>query len=154
MILPYEQPKVAGHSVLILNSYRHWLSEDLLLNQGSDSERARILFEAPFVVVSHGTGKDPVLNYGNQMALTLWEMTWDSFIHTPSRLTAEIINRAERSKMLNLVNEQGYSKNYRGTRVTSSGKQFQIEQAVVWNILDAKGIYCGQAAAFHKWVHL
>lgn len=151
---PYEQPRVITQSLLILDSYRRWLGRDLLETRGSDAERARQLFEAPLVVVSHGTGKDPILNYGNHKALDLWEMTWDSFIHTPSRLTAEIINRAERKKMLELVTEQGFYQNYRGTRVTSSGRQFQIADGVVWNILNDQGVYFGQAAAFEKWKYL
>lgn len=154
MMAPYEQKRVLAQSQLILSSYQHWLGTPLISESGSELELAKNLFEAPMVVVSHGLGPDPVLNYGNQKALELWEMTWDSFIHTPSRLTAEIINRAERAKMLDLVSEQGYYENYQGTRVTSSGKQFRIEGGIVWNLIDGEGKYRGQAATFEDWSYL
>jgi hypothetical protein len=38
------------------------------------SDVAQFLFEAPFVVVSHGIEANPILNYGNKKALTLWEL--------------------------------------------------------------------------------
>jgi hypothetical protein len=130
------------------------MGEELLPHPSGAEEAARALFEAPFVVVSHGLGKDPVLNYGNRKALELWEMTWDSFIHTPSRLTAEILSRPERTAMLAKVSEQGYSKDYRGVRISSSGKRFRIEQAMIWNVVNSEGRLFGQAAAFHRWVYL
>lgn len=151
---PWTQKKVIIQSRLILDSYRHWTGENLLPAVENEKERARQLFEAPFVVVSHGTEPDPILNYGNHKALELWEMTWDSFIHTPSRLTTEIVNRQERDKLLSKVREQGFSRDYRGTRISSSGKRFRIEQAIVWNVVDEKGTKHGQAAAFKKWGYI
>ena len=35
------------------------------------------MFRVPFTVASHGMEPDPVLNYGNQVALDLWEMSWE-----------------------------------------------------------------------------
>jgi hypothetical protein len=48
--------------------------------------QATALFNAPRVVVSHDTADDPILNYGNLMALELWNMTLTEFTATPSRL--------------------------------------------------------------------
>lgn len=154
MLIPWQQPRVVEQSALILNSYRRWIGEELLPRPADAEEAAERLFEAPFVVVSHGLGRDPVLNYGNRKALELWEMTWDSFIQTPSRLTAEILSRPERSAMLKKVSEQGFSRDYRGVRVSSSGRRFRIEQAVIWNIVDEEDRLFGQAAAFHRWTYL
>lgn len=151
---PWTQKKVIAQSRLIMKSYRHWTGQDLLPPAKDDKEGARRLFEAPFVVVSHGTEPDPILNYGNLKALELWEMTWDSFIHTPSRLTTEIVNRQERDQLLRKVSEQGYSQDYRGTRISSSGKRFRIEEAIVWNVVDDQGAPHGQAAAFKKWGYI
>ena len=47
-------------------SYRQWLAQDLIAPTDVDQLLARRLFQAPFVVVSHGTQADPILNYGNQ----------------------------------------------------------------------------------------
>jgi len=44
------------------------------------------MFLAPYVVVSHGTQDDPILNYGNRVALNLWDLPFENFTKTPSRL--------------------------------------------------------------------
>lgn len=52
------------------------------------------------MVVSHQTQADPVLCYGNRRALSLWEMDLPTLTSTPSRLTAEPLERAERQRLL------------------------------------------------------
>ena len=116
--------------------------------------QAQALFTAPIVVVSHGMQDDPILNYGSQLALTLWEMTWEQLVRTPSRLTAEPVNRTERESMLERARTQGYIDNYRGVRISSSGRRFLIEQALVWNVVDRTGHRRGQAATFSRWTFL
>jgi hypothetical protein len=115
---------------------------------------AEKLFRAPFVVVSHGTEADPVLNYGNQAALDLWEITWEELTRTPSRLTAEAPNREERARLLAVVTSHGFMDNYSGIRISRSGRRFRIDQAIVWNLFNAEGQYCGQAATFDRWEFL
>ena len=58
----------------ILDSYRRHLGHDLIARSGDVEDEAARLFAAPFVVLSQGTEADPVLNYGNAIALQLWEM--------------------------------------------------------------------------------
>ena len=65
-----------SHVQLLLDSFARRVGRELVSRQGSAAEQAERLFRAPFVVVSHGTQADPVLNYGNAAALALWEMTW------------------------------------------------------------------------------
>ncbi len=79
------------------------------------------------VFLSHGTQDDPILNYGNQAALDLWEMTWEEFTGMPSRLTAEPINREDRERFLLQVRQRGYIDTYRGVRISGSGHRFMIE---------------------------
>ena len=56
-------------------------------NEWADPDyQAHALFQSPFAVVSHGMEEDPLLNYGNQVALELWELTWEQLVKTPSRL--------------------------------------------------------------------
>lgn len=71
---PWQQHNWIEHTQLMLDSFRRWVGRDLIPRTGSFVEEAAALFHAPFVVVSHGTQDDPVLNYGNQAALDLWEM--------------------------------------------------------------------------------
>lgn len=117
-------------------------------------ELAAALFAAPFVLVSHDTQADPVLNYGNAAALTLWEMSWAELTGTPSRLTAEPVAREERARLLAQVTRHGHIADYAGVRIAKSGRRFRIAQARVWNLRDEAGAHCGQAAMFDHWEYL
>ena len=150
----WSQPSVVAWSQQLLNSYRHWVGRDLMSRVGGAEEQAHALFMAPFVVVSHGSQEDPILNYGSHLALTLWETRCEELLQTPSRLTAEPVNRAEREWMLERARAQGYVDNYRGVRISSSGRRFLIEQAIVWSVIDKAGRRHGQAATFSRWTFL
>lgn len=95
-----------------------------------------------------------MLTYGNRMALTLWETTWDRFTRMPSRLTAEPQARDERARVLAGVTRRGYVENYRGVRVSQTGRRFHIERAVVWVLVDPSGRAVGQAAMVDTWTDL
>jgi len=141
-------------SQLLLNSFHHWTERELIERVGDPGYQAHALFQSPFVVVSHGMEEDPLLNYGNQVALELWEMTWEDLKRTPSRLTAEPTNRAEREWMLEQARTRGYLDTYQGVRVTSTGRRFLVENALIWNVVDAGGRRVGQAATFSQWTWL
>lgn len=136
---------------MIARSLKHWTGRDLLAENLSSVELAEKVFHAPFVLVSHGTEADPVLNYGNAAALALWEMPWAELTRTPSRLTAEAPNREERARLLAAVTTHGFIDDYSGIRISKTGRCFRIAQATVWNLLDEHGNLAGQAATFSKW---
>ena len=139
---------LAKQTRLILSSYRHWMGKSLWPENKTDKVLAREVFFAPFVIASAGTETDPILNYGNQKALDLWEMDWDTFTRTPGKQTAEPVERSERAKFLETVKKQGYIQDYRGIRISSTGRRFEIQNATVWNLIDEKGRYAGQAVTF------
>jgi hypothetical protein len=139
---------------ILLNSYSQWLGKELLDRSSPAKFQAQQLYLAPFVVVSHGTESEPVLNYGNKLALNLWEMEWEQFTTTPSQQTAEPMNRLDRQQMLRQAQTQGFIQDYQGVRISSSGRRFEISKATVWNLQDPKGRPCGQAATFDRWQFL
>ena len=139
------------HAELLISSYHRWTGKDLVTQEQSGEDIYRALFEAPYGVVSHNTDDDPIFNYGNKTALRLFEMTWPEFTNLASRKSAEPQNRAEREWLLARVTRHGFIDDYRGIRISSTGKRFTIEDATVWNLVDKKGLYCGQAAVFHRW---
>ena len=151
---PWNEPRIVEWSQLLLDSYRHWRGNDLIERAPDAEQQARTLFEASFVVVSHGVEPDPILNYANQTALDLWELSWDRFIKTPSRLTAEPDERAERERLLTQARAEGYYDGYRGVRISSTGRRFRVEQALIWTVIDSAGKPIGQAATFSQWSHL
>ena len=112
---PFSHPQTQ----LLARSLNHWTGRNLLPGDFSPAEFAEKVFQAPFVLVSHGTETDPVLNYGNQSALTLWEMSWAELTRTPSRFTAEAPNRenvpacwppSRRAVSLTIIPVSGYPK--------------------------------------------
>jgi len=141
-------------SQILLDSFAHFLGYQLIPRDSDLESQAQALFEAPFIVVSHGIQEDPILNYGNKTALELWSMTWEEITQTPSRLTAEPMNREERKFMLEQAEQQGYIDDYRGVRISSTGTRFLIEQAIIWNLVNPSGNKCGQAATFAHWTIL
>lgn len=157
------------HANLLLRSYRRLTGRELLSQELSQEcpqecpqewqdeprdETGRALYEAPFVVVSHDLRPDPVFNYGNRIALRLFEMTWEEFTSLPSRLSAEPMHRDERARLLDTVARQGFIDDYRGIRISKLGARFTIERATVWNVIDDSDVLLGQAAAFNAWTPL
>jgi hypothetical protein len=145
------RPEWITQAGLLLSSFANMLGRELVSREGSPLDQAERLFRAPFIVVSHGTEADPILNYANAAALALWEMTPAQFMQTPSRLTAEPMHRDERARLLERTRRDGYADDYSGVRISATGKRFRIERAIVWNLTDAVGSHRGQAAMFSDW---
>ena len=149
-----ENQFLADHVARLLASLRHWTSRDLVDPKLPMVEQARQIFDAPFAVLSHNTAADPILNYGNRAGMQLFEISWGELIQTPSRLTAEPVHRDERARLLDAVARNGFIDDYRGVRVTKTGRRFLIENATVWNLLDESAAPYGQAATFSEWKFL
>ena len=127
------------------------MGRSLLDVNGSSVEIAQALFEAPFVLVSHGIQPDPIFNYGNRRGLELWEFSWEDFTQMPSRKCVEPVTQQERDRLLAAAASKGYIDNYAGIRISSTGKRFQIEDVILWNVLDEQNQRCGQAAVFSSY---
>lgn len=145
---------VIAHTACLVRSLKHWSGRELVSGPKRAEELAQTVFEAPFVLVSHGTEADPILNYGSRAALALWEMPWDELTRTPSRFTAEAPNREERARLLAAVTARGFIDDYSGVRISKAGRRFRIARATVWNLLREDGSPCGQAAMFGEWQFL
>ena len=98
---------------------------------------------------SNDDSDDPVFNYATKAALELWEMAWDEFTATPSRMSAEPVERDERERLLRRVAADGFVDDYAGVRVSSKGTRFEIRDAYVWNVYEVDA-YVGQAALFRR----
>ena len=145
---------IISHTQCLVRSFKQWTGRELLPGNFTPQDLAAKIFDAPFVLVSHGIEPDPILNYGNRAALDLWEMSWDEFTRTPSRLTAEATKREDRAKVMEVVTRHGCFENYSGIRISKSGKRFEISGAVIWNLISEGGQLQGQAATFSEWKFL
>jgi hypothetical protein len=144
-------PYSAKHVHLLISSYHHWTGKDLISPLESEAETFQALYEAPFALASHDTAEDPMFNYGNLAAQRLFEMDWSTLLSHPSKHSAEPANREERARLLARTTEHGFIDDYKGVRISSTGKRFRIEEAFIWNVIDADDKYYGQAALLHKW---
>lgn len=144
-------PDLIDHTTLLLASYHGLTGRHLLAPALDPAHCARELWNAPFVVASHGTQADPIFNYGNRAALALFEMSWEQFTALPSRLSAEPQLRDARRRLLERVREFGFIDDYSGVRISAGGRRFLIHRATVWNIVDAAGVHQGQAVTFSEW---
>ena len=144
------------HVDLLLSNYRRWLKRDLSpsLFAKENLSEAEALFTADFALVSHGVETDPLFNYGNQTALRLFGLEWESFVCLPSRKSAEMTDRRERTRLLDAVYTHGFIDDYTGIRISASGRRFRIDRSTVWNLVDQEGHYRGQAACFDAWVFI
>jgi hypothetical protein len=140
------------HAQRLVTSFRAKTGQ--LLLPESDQDLAQQLFESSRVVVSHGGELDPIFNYGNRVALALWELDWGAFVQLPSRKSAEPIERADRDLLLAQAKRQGFISDYRGVRISSTGRRFWIEDVILWTVVDEVGADCGQAACFDRWCYL
>lgn len=145
---------LAARAGLLISSYRRWTGRDLVDPALSPVEQARALYQAPFVVAAHGTEADPVFNYANRAALSLFDAGWRDFTAMPSRLSAEPAERGQRARFLERVNRCGFIDDYSGVRVSAAGRRFRIRHATVWNVTDAAGAPAGQAVMFRDWEYL
>lgn len=152
---PWSEPEAIQQARRICVSFQRWTGRSLLPDPAVDPcKLAQQLFHWSQPVLAHGCQADPILNYGNQAALTLWELSWTELVQLPSRLTAEPMAQAERAALLAQAASQGYANNYSGIRISRTGRRFRIENAWIWTILDEAATPVGQAATFDQWQFL
>lgn len=149
-MLPHLAPASLAFARLLAESHAHWKGEPLVPGQAglSDAALAQALYALKFPVVAHGTEADPVFCYANAAALALWEMEWQAFTRLPSRLSAadEADVQGDRNRLLAAALQRGFVDDYAGTRVSATGKRFEIRNTTLWNVVDAEGRRLGQAA--------
>jgi len=143
-----------NHGKLLCSSFKRLLKRGLLENSHHSSSEIVQLFQAPFVLLSHGTEQDPVFNFGNRMALELFELEGYQLLQMPSRKSAESVERSERGKFLKTVSDDGFIENYSGIRISATGQRFLIENAIVWNVVNENNVMHGQAAMFKHWKYI
>ena len=153
-LLPCESNQFYQQHIMLLNtSYQSLLHRPLLQSENVQN-LGREAFFADFALLSHNADPDPLFDYANQVALAVFEFSWEELIGLPSRLSAEVGNQQAREEALTKVAEHGYMEHYNAVRISKSGRRFWIKDVVIWNVYDEQGIYRGQAACFQSWAGL
>ncbi|MCB1442561.1 MAG: MEKHLA domain-containing protein [Methyloceanibacter sp.] len=137
---------------LLADSYKRLLGHAPPFLNGSAMDRPRWLYEeARACVLAHSPAPDPLFIYANKAAQALFEYRWDEIVGMPSRLSAEVPNRAERQRLLDAVARDGFATGYSGIRIAKSGRRFRIDDGILWQLRDADDTLHGVAATFSHW---
>lgn len=135
----------AFHALLV-GSHRRLVGASL--GPEPDQGAVWLYAQAPFAVLAHDLAADPRFVYANRAAQGCFGYAWDEIVGTPSRLSAEAPDRAERQRLLDAVSRDGFVSGYAGIRIDRNGRRFPISDGVVWQLIDAEGVLHGQAATF------
>lgn len=155
MPVPLAEPAVIARCGLIAASFRRVLGRDLLPGLPSNPTAAAAAIDtAPVVILAHDGGVRPRFTYANATGRRLWELDWERFIGMPSEQSAEPDQREAREALLARARRDGFIDDYRGIRITASGRRFAIEDVILWNLVDDAGVSHGQAATFSRWTFL
>jgi PAS domain S-box-containing protein len=145
-------PNDVQFALLLVGSHERVVGTSMLPAGIDGPDVPRWLYkDAPFVLLAHDTSADPLVVYANRAAQRCFGYGWDEFVGMPSRLSAEAPNREERATFMDAVRRDGYVGDYRGLRVSKSGRRFWIDDATVWNLVDVDGALQGQAALVRRW---
>jgi hypothetical protein len=151
---PWTHPAIIDHSRLLADGFHRWTGRHLLRDRLSPEDLAHRLYQAPFVLLSHGTEADPLFNYANLTAQCLWELDWSQMVGMPSRRSAEPVEQAKRAQALGAAGQGGCLQGYTGIRISAGGRRFRILDGIIWTLLNAEGVRVGQAATFAHWEFL
>ena len=133
------------------DSHRRLVGERLVPVDGPVEVRRRWLYEeAPFGVLAHDGGDDPLFVYANRTAQRWFGYAWDAFVGIPSRRSAGPEAQEDRDRLLADVARDGWADGYRGVRIAASGRPFWVEDVRMWNLLGDGGEYRGQAALLRR----
>ena len=108
---------------------------------------AAVHADSDLVLLSHGLGTDPIFTYASEAAQRLFGYTFEEFLTTPSRLSAEPSLQSARSDALAQMRAKGVIEEYEAVRVSREGERFRIN-ATVWELYDGDGERLGDAAMF------
>lgn len=149
---PVPREVLAKPTALILRNHRHWTGRELV-EVAAGEDAVEKLFHAPRVVLAAlgPPASDHVFCYANAAGLAAFETTWEGLVGLPSSASAEPVHRDERRRLLDEVGRRGFIENYSGIRISRRGRRFRILRATVFNLLDNRGAYAGQAATFTEW---
>jgi MEKHLA domain len=137
------------HVMIMLENLKRWTGYDLIEDYGFSLDKlGQQVFEADFYILSQDNTADPILTYGNQWVLDLWEVSWEELTTMYSRTTAKLVDRSARAAMMERVKIHNYINKYNGIRVSKTGTEFQIIDGTIWNLFTDKVDFYGQAAWF------
>lgn len=119
-----------------------------------DKDLGRKIYSADFALLTHRGDAEATLNYGNALALKLWDCDWERFTTTPSRATAPTDASLARDDLMARVAQNNFVTGTSGKRISATGRIFLIRNVTVWRLLDESGDAFGVGATFRDYEYL
>ena len=119
-----------------------------------DKTLGRRIYSADFALLTHRGDAQATLNYGNALALKLWDCDWARFTALPSRATAPQEASLARDDLMARVARDNFVTDYSGKRISATGRLFLIRNVTVWRLLDEPANAFGVAATFRDYEYL
>lgn len=151
---PYEDGDIILHSLSVIDSYFRATGKPIFPPEANVeiASAAKSLFEAPFVLVSHGTEEDPIFNYGNANALKVFEADWEALMRTPSRAVAPEEQLAARAALLDGAG-QGVVELKGLVQQSLKGRMILLKEGISWTLKNLEGETFGQAVLCRDWAY-
>jgi hypothetical protein len=131
----------------VMSAFTRATGRDLVAEAGIDPSAPGLSIQfGNFALLTHRGDGDATLNYGNGLALRLWECDWAQFTAMSSRDTAPRDGRQAREAMMEEVAHKGFVRGYCGERISRGGRRFVIRDVTVWRLRDVDGTPFGVAA--------
>ena len=148
---PWDHIDMISHVNILVSSYESKTGREMMKLSKDQALRAQEIFNADFILLSHGIQASPILNYANKRGLQTWGIPWEKMTCMPSSKTAETgIDMTEREEFMRKVTKFGIVEGYEGIRISADKRRFKIKDAVVWNVHNSADEYLGQAAYFKE----
>ena len=124
----------AQHHNMLGRSLGRWSRYDLIvLDEVGYVPFAQVGAELLFQVISERAERATIILTTN-LPFSEWTQVFPN-----ARLCKALLDR---------VTSSGFIDDYAGIRISAKGRRFRIENAIVWNLIDADGVRHGQAATF------
>lgn len=150
---PVVPDALVAHLARVVRSYTVLTGRDLVAYDPNPSVLAERVQRAPFILMSRSFERDALPAYGNDLALNLWQQSWDQF--TASPVSDESDASDEEHRMWRQANElalaAGHADVVSGALSAGSGRRIRFTRATIWNVLDDDGRIVGQATLLPTW---
>lgn len=148
MTLPWAENRIIEYSKLLTDSYFFWTKRTLIEENADLRENAFYLYHAPFVLLTHSPGADPIINYANSKAQMLLGMSWEEIMKTPSGYLSRLDENNDSFSRFADTGKEGSISSYNTTLAAAAGLLFRITDSCLWKIMDTRKMCMGQAIMF------
>ena len=150
---PVVPDTLVAHITRLVRSFTVLTGRDLVPYDANPSLLAERVQRAPFIIMSRSFERDELPAYGNDLALNLWQQSWDQFTALP--MSDESDASAEEQVMWEQANELalavGHADVVSGVLTAGPGRRIRFTRATIWNVLDDDGQIVGQATLLPTW---